>query len=349
MGFSKSETAKQLGISSSELEKRARKAGYKKTGDYVAANGGVAGLITKKFKDSITKQIVEIDRQLDSFGVVGLTQEEKDTFLQKAIADIQPYYDSETEKIQQGLREGRIQSAEDALTTIRTVEEQTANTLAKYDLSTSQTEEELIQRLGDITSTANEDVQMKTMQWRDRIESTKLNQIQQGSFQTGMDAQKRQELATQQQLDIGQTERKAQVAATAEQTNAKYTLQGIQLARESAQQLRERQIGAPAQTEAQKQAALGTLGYTDMSQLPNATALEAQRNARGYTPISQAQGTEKLANLAQQKTVDTLSTQQEFEKQRLAEQQATIDAQKKKLLSEKASKSLQLGNYAGGY
>jgi len=344
--YSKSGTAKQLGISGDELKKRAKAAGYNSTEDYINASGGVAGILAKGLKDSIIKDITEIDRQLDSLFDIGLTQEEKDAFLQKAITEIQPYYDSKSKELQDSIREGKIRTAEDALATIKEVEQTTMQTLARYDLSTAQTEEEFITRLSDITATKGEDMALKAMTWRDRIETAKINQIQSGQFTSGVGAQKRQQLEQQKSLELGAVERKAQVAQTGLETEKKYTLDQIRLARESAQQARTRQIGAPVETEETKQSALGTLGYSDINQLPNQTELERLRTERGVSPIYNKTA---VTDLERQRLADVESTNLELQKQHEAENTAIYEKQRQKLLADKAAKAAQLGTYAARY
>src|SRR3989304_3115881 len=112
MAYSKSATAQQLGISKDELESKAKSAGFNSTEAYISANGGGAGLISKSFKDKITQDIIAIDKQLDELFKIGLTDAEKEQFLQKAIAEIQPYYDKKTAEINQQLQEGKIRTAE---------------------------------------------------------------------------------------------------------------------------------------------------------------------------------------------------------------------------------------------
>lgn len=342
MAYSKSKTAEQLGISKQELENRAKSEGYKSTEAYVSAYGGVAGLITKSFRDAITKDIVEIDRQLDELFQIGLTQEEKDLFLQKAIETITPYYDEQTRRIQEGIREGEIRTAEDALQVIREVEQETSNKLAYYDLQTAETEEDFINRLADITATKEEDIQMKTMDWRDRIESVKLNQVQSGNFMAGWNVQERKDLEQRKQLELSQIERKAQVEQLGLETQKKYNLDAIRLARESAQQARQRQIGAPVETEETKQSALSTLGYNDMGQLPGATQIQQRREASGISPVYDKYA---LQNLEGNRLRDVEATKLELEEQRLAENKTAYEAQKQKLLADKAAKAAQLGSY----
>jgi hypothetical protein len=233
----------------------------------------------------------------------------------------------------------------DALATIREVEQETANKLSYYDLQNAQTEEEFINRLADITATAGETVQMKAMDWKDRIESTKMNQIQEGRFMNGQEVLKRKELEQGKQLEIGQVERKAQVAATGEEVSKKYNLEQIRLARESAQQARTRQIGAPVETEQTKQSALNELGYTNMGQLPSTEELQRQRMARQTSPLYDKTA---VTDLERQRLGDVESTNLELQKQREAENTAAYEKQRQKLLADKAAKASQLGTFAMG-
>lgn len=340
--YSKSQVAKELGWSKEKLEKKARDAGFKSTEAYIKANGGVSGILSKGLTDSITKEIIAIDRELDSLFKIGLTQEEKDQFLQRAITEVQPYYDSKKMELERGLQEGTIRTAEDVLLAIQNVELETHEKLAYYDLQTAQTEEEFINRLADITSSKDEDVTMKAQDWRDRIETVRIQQVQSGQFMGGNAIQKRKELDERKALELSSIERKAQQAATEEETKKKYDLESIRLARESAQQARISAIGSPVETEATKQSALSTLGYTDMSQMPSEIALQKARQER-QTPAIYDKNV--LTDLERNRTADVESTKLELEKQRLAEYQTSYEAQRQKLLADKAAKAAQLGTY----
>jgi hypothetical protein len=93
MGYSKSAFAKELGISKKELENRAKNAGFSTTEDYYNAIGGAAG----HMKQQIIDQIVALDRQLHDLPGIHFTDDELTNFLNKAIEQVQPYYDRKLE------------------------------------------------------------------------------------------------------------------------------------------------------------------------------------------------------------------------------------------------------------
>jgi hypothetical protein len=313
MSYSKSKTAKQLGISKKELEEKSKKAGYKSTEDYVKASGGVGGIISKKLRDSVTKEIIAIDRQLDDLWDIGLTDAEKQTFLDKAIAEVTPYYENKQKEIEQKLQEGTIRTAEDILVTMREIEEETTAKLANYDLQTAETEEDFVNRLADLTATSEEDKAIKLDDWRQRIESAKVNQIQTGIFSSGVGQKKRSELEARKALELQAMERRAGAEKTQLESAKKYNIEQIKLARQAAEQERTRILGTPEQQAQTKSAALATTGYSDISKIPSRTELEAQRTARGVTPIYDRSA---LTNLTEEKTRAIEGTKLELENQR---------------------------------
>jgi hypothetical protein len=342
MAYSKSKTAKQLGISKDELNRLAKEAGFKHTEDYVNANGGVAGLITKRLRDKVTKEIVAIDRQLDALWDIGLTDAEKQQFLDKAIAEVEPYYTNKKMEIEKGIQEGSIRTAEDILVTMREIDDETTQKLAYYDLENSQTEEEFITRLADITSSGEEDKAIKLDDWRQRVETAKVNQIQTGIFSSGVGQKKRLELENRKQLELQALERKTGAAQTAEETAKKYNLEQIKLARQAAEAERTRILGSPEQQEQTRSAALATTGYSDISQLPSETELQAQRTARGVSPIYDRS---VLTDLESQRLADIESTKLELENQRKAEKEQEYERQRQKLLADRAAKYSQISGY----
>lgn len=343
MAYSKSKTAKQLGISKQELEDRAKKEGYKHTEDYVNAHGGVGGLIAEKLRKSVTKEIVAIDRQLDALWDIGLTDQEKQTFLDKAIEEVTPYYENKQKEIERKLEEGSIRTAEDILVTMREIEEETAEKLSYYNLQESETEEDFVNKLADITATSEEDRAIKLDDWRQRVETAKVNQVQTGVFSSGVGAKKRSELEARKALELQASERRAQAESTQLESSKKYNIEQIKLARQAAEQERTRMLGTPEQQAETRSAALATTGYSDISQLPSATELEAQRTARGTTPLYDRSA---LTDLGEERKRAIESTKLELENQRKAEKEQEYEKQRQKLLADRALKYSQLQTFA---
>jgi len=125
VAYSKGDFAEALGVTRGELEDMAKEAGFDTTEAYYNFIGGPTGVI----KQEIIDQIVELDRELATLGSVGLTQAEKDAFLQKAIDRVSGYYDNKVAEIEAGVREGKLRTAEDVLMYTREVGNEVRETL----------------------------------------------------------------------------------------------------------------------------------------------------------------------------------------------------------------------------
>lgn len=342
MAYSKSKAAKKLGISKDELEKRAKKAGFDTTEAYYNFIGGAAAPIISQIK----KQIIELDRQLDKLPSLALTDQEKENFLQKAISQVQPYYDRKVAEITQGVQEGKIRSAEDTLLYIRDVENEVGTTLANLDLSKAETEEDFINTLTQITAGLDENLDTKREDWRLRIENLKQNQIQSGIFSSGIGKEKREEAARLQQMEESQLQAGAQRQITGAETAKKYTLDQITLARQAAEKERVARIGAEDQTAAQKAAAMGILGITDPNQLGSKTAIDTARmsdarNISVYKP-------EALQEIEAERLKAAESRKQELQDEELAIRNQEYERQRQKILADKAAAQAKLNQY-GAY
>lgn len=294
--------------------------------------------------NTITKEIVELDRQLDQLGPLGLTDAEKQSFLDKAIEQVQPYYDRKSAEIESQITEGVVRTAEDTLALIREVTQETQSQLAQFDLTTAKTEEEFLNRLGAITAGADEDTSFKTEEWRQRLENVKFNQIQSGIFSSGIGAKKRAEQERLKQMELASIERQEGEAVTQAETSKKYTLENIQLAREAAQAKRERLIGAPSETQATADKALGTLGYSDLSQLPSEADINANRNERGISPLY-AGGATALNDLEAERLKAVESRKQELQSDELAIREQSYQKEREKILADRAKKASALNRY----
>jgi hypothetical protein len=344
-GYDKGATAKALGMTRDELTAAARKAGYNNSQDWVKASGGVSGLLTKKITDQITKQIIDLDRQLDNLPGISLTDAEKQNFLDKAIAQVQPYYDRKTVEINKGIQEGKLRSAEDILLYTRDTENEIQTTLANLDLSQAQTEEEFINRLADITASADENIAVKQDQFRYQMEALKMNQIQSGIFSSGIGEKKRQAQTATEALAEKNIQNQSLREQTAATTAEQYSLEQIRLAREAAARDRAARIGAPDQAEQMKQQQLGALGLTDMSQLGSRADIEAARaqDARNVTTYKP----EALTTLEEQRLKDVEATKQELQQQELDVRNQEYEKQRQKILSAKGTAQAQLAAYKG--
>ena len=334
MSYSKSEFAKELGVSPQEVAKRAKAAGFDSTEDYYNSLGGPAWRITEAIKN----ELVALDRQLHSLGPLSLSDEEIETFLNKAIQEVQPYYDRKSEEINTQLAEGKIRTAEDQLFYIQNVEQEIGELFQHYDLSTAQTEEEFANRLGALTSRTEDEIESKTYDWKQRIEDVKFNQIQQGIFSSGIGGEKRQELAERKETEVGNIQQRSQEQQTELDTARKYDIENIRLARESAQQRRIQQIGTPEETERLKQDAMSLTGGPIGPQAD----LARQRAERGIAPIY---NTQALTDLEEERRGRVLSRHQELQDTEKAIRDETFNKQREQILAERAKKQSQLKNY----
>lgn len=339
MAYSKTDAAKALGISKKELEDRAKSAGFHATEDYWNSIGGAAAPIIEK----ITNEIIAIDRQLDEMaGPLSLTDEEKNAFLQKAIDEVTPYFEKKRAELEAGLEEGRVRTAEDILDTIRDVELDTNQLLAKYDLSTAQTEEEFVERMGALTSNTENEILQKTDDWRQRLEGLKFNQIRRGVFTSGFAKKERAQQQARKELELQNIQQRSQQQAQALETGKKYDLEQIQLAREAARNRRISTIGTPEERQRTEEEALGTLGYGNISQLPSDIEIERQRTERGVSPIYNKN---VLDDLSEERRKAELSRAGELESDELAIRDAAYDRQREKILAQRASKARSLASY----
>jgi len=342
VAYSKSQAAKDLGISKKELENRAKAAGFDNTEAYWNFIGGASAPII----DQIKKQIIELDKQLDSLSPLGITDEEKEAFLNKAIEQVQPYYDRKTKEIETGIAEGTLRTAEDVLLYIRDVENEVKTSLEKLDLSQAQTEEEFLNRIADITATKQENVQAKREEWRLRLENTKMEQIQSGTLTSGIGAKKREEVKRLEGMETGTIEARAGREQLDTETANKYTLDQIRLAREASERDRVARIGAPQETEATKQEALAQAGLSGMEQLGSKADIElargtGARNVSTYKP-------DALTSLEEERLKAVESRKQELQSEELTLREKEYEKQRQKILSARDSARSNLAAY-GGY
>ena len=339
MSYSKGDAAKFLGTSRQGLAKMAEKAGFDSTEEYFNSIGGYA----YKIVNAIKKEIVALNRQLKLLGPIGLTDEEKEGFLQKAIQEVQPYYDRKSAEISEQIKEGKVRTAEDTLVEIRQVEEEVSQHLEYYDLTTAETEEDFINRIADITATEGEDIALKTDDWRQRIENVKLQQIQSGTFSSGIGAKKRKEEEARKALELGSVQRKAQSREAEAEDARKYDIEKIRLARETAQQDRIRRIGTPQETEATKQQGLQTLGLGSLGELGSAAELERARKERGFGNITADKYS--LAENESSRKLAEESRKIELQEGEKAVREQERQSQREEVLAEAARKKSQLSRY----
>lgn len=341
MGYSKSKAAASWGISGDELKKRAREAGYKDTQTYYYAMGGSSYPVVK----AIEKEMVKLDQQLDELTpMLSLSDEEKQAFLDKALQEITPYYEKKAKELEAGIQEGKVRTAEDILTEMRQVEEETKAQLQKFDLSTAETQEEFVNRLSDITSTKNETLEMKKADYQQRIENLTASQVIKGNLTSGTGMKEVKDELSRQKMEEQAIERSTASNIEAVELNKKYTLEQIQLARRAAEEERARRIGGTTEADLTKKNAMNTLGINDYSQLGSAEEIARRRTERGLSPIYDKN---VLSNLEAEKIRARESTAQELQSDELARRNQEYTSQRDKILAERAKKASQLSTLRG--
>lgn len=330
------------------------KIGNKEYYDYnqYLANGGVnmdtgvdMGMANSALVNQVTQQIIDLENQLNSIPNLALSDTELDDILKKATDQVTPYYEKKQAEIEKGIKEGKIRSAEDLLMQIRDVEAQTKDKIAQYDLSTAQTNEELANKLADITATSQEDLAMKRDDWRQRIDQAKGQQVKSDILTSGIGKKQIQDLLTRQQMEEQAIQRRADTATTEANTTAKYDLASIQQARQAAEAERIRRIGTPDQTAATTTALRGTLGLADGAALPSDTEIARQRADRNVTVARP----EDLTTLGEQKKQAVESRRQSLIADEQAIRQQQELAKRQSITASMAAKQRQLNMTLSNY
>lgn len=338
-GYSKRRFADELGISKEELEDRAEENGFDSTEEYWNYMGGWSWQIIK----DITDHLIALDKQLDDLAPLGITQEDKDNFLINAEELIAPYYNEQKDKYEAGIKEGEVRSAEDTLLFMRDFTQGLEEKIKDLDLSQAETEEQFLETLGRITSTRDEDVANKTLQWKQNLEDLKAEQVRKGIFSSGIGLDKRVETQGEAATDIAQTEAEAQRLIEQAETAQDYSLEEIRLARIAAEQEKLATIGTDEEAAATQEGALGTLGLGSITGLGTKAEIDqaraqANRNISIYQP-------EDLKTLEGQRLAAKEAKAQELETQELAVRNQEYETARKKILSEQNDWKNKLRRY----
>lgn len=296
-------------------------------------------LAEKALEEEIANIVIEYDEQMSNIPLV-LTDEEKEQFLQKAIDQITPYYEEKKEEIQAGIKEGKIRTAEDILSKIREVRQETDEKLANYRVWEAETEEEFVNNIADITATKEEDLEMKRADWRDRIRQAKQGQVQTGVLTSGIGRKRVGEMLDREQMETGAIERRAEQARTEAETGRKYDLKRIALARESAERERIRQIGGPGEEADTTEAALATTGYGSLEELPSEAELARLRSERNQTVYRP----EALTDIEEERKRAIESRRMELETQEEAIRRQRREQLKKQTLADLARDKKRYGS-----
>ncbi|MCR4330015.1 MAG: hypothetical protein NUV65_05745 [Candidatus Roizmanbacteria bacterium] len=296
---------------------------------------------SNKLLDEVSNTIIELEDKLFSLGV-SISQEEADAFLQKAIEQVTPYYETKKTEIEAGIKEGNVQAAENVLVDIRRIKEEIGTTLQKLDIDQAQTEEEFVNTLANITSTKDEDIATKQYTWGERIKELKQTQVQTGVLTSGIGKQEVGGFQDRQQAELASVERSAGAAQTRLETGQKFDIERIALARKTVQTQRERQLGTQTQEDATTSGALGTLGLTGMDQLGSEAELQrqrAERNTQIYKPTA-------LTDLGEEKSQAIESRKLTLQGETLDAKQQQEAAQRSKILSEISKQKAKIGVFS---
>jgi len=323
-------------------------ANYKATGGSGKWDPSIAsklGLELTANKDSLLNEIINVvngyEDQIANLGVPALTDEEMETFLQKAIDQVSPYYEKKKAEIEAGIKEGKVQSTEDLLVQMREIRADIEDQLSQFDISKAQTDEELTNTLADITSSKEENIEAKRTDWRDRIRSTKETQVKSGTLTSGVGKERVGELLGQQQTEEATIERRAGTDITQAETSAKYDLENITLARESAQRERVRKLGTPEEESSTQGKALAELGYTGIDELPATAEIDRARTERNITTYRPG----ALTDITEEQKRAEESRKLTLQSEELVQRREKELSQRKKIESEIAKKQREVSLY----
>jgi len=302
--------------------------------------------LTADASENLVQEIINVingyEDQLANLGVPALTDTEMDAFLQKAIEQVKPYYEKKRTEIEAGIKEGKVQSAEELLIEMREVRTNIEEQLAKFDLSKAQTEDELANTLAEITAGKEESLEQKTLDWRDRIKVSKEGQVKTGVLTSGIGRKDVAELTERGEIEKANVERAAATREKAVETRAEYSIESIKLAREGAQRERVRRLGTAEEEAATEASALGTLGYDEAGDLPSTAELaqsRAERNISVYKP-------EALTDLTEEEKRAIESRKLTLQEETLAQKKEKELAQRRKIEASVAKKQRELSLYA---
>ena len=259
--------------------------------------------IRKGLVKDISNAIISLENKLKDIPGVSFSQQELDNFLSKAVEQVTPYYNEQRKILEAGVREGTIQSMENLAISMRDSKTSLDSRLASLDITQAQTEEEVANKLADITASRDENLALKRDDWKNRIDVAKNAQVRSDILTSGVGQKQIGNLATTQQLEENTLQARAQRDILSEETKKKYDLQTITLARQTAEQERTNKLGSPAQQADTEKKIRETLGLPDTSPIADTSTLIANRNVRN---ISTARP-EQLTALEEQKKIATES------------------------------------------
>lgn len=323
----------------------AREAGYTGYDDFMDQyNRGLSGepdqqkAAKQKLINDITKIINDLEDKLATLPNVVLSQAELDAFLQKAIAEIKPWYEQRLTEVQAGIKEGQIRNAEDMLKFMRNTEAEISKLLAKYDIDQAKTEEDFINQMADITASRDEDIALKRDDWRMRLEDARLGQTKTGILTSGVGQKRLEDLKARQEMEEQNLLRQYGSQQTKVEIAKKYDLQNIQLARQQAEAERLNKIGTPEQQEVARAQLRQTLGIAEGQAEPSDLEM-AQRRASNDITVYKP---EELNRLAEERAIREESRFGEMRVNEEEQLRLQREEQRRYLEAEKAKKQREL-------
>lgn len=304
-------------------------------------SGRAMGDLTPFLVNEISNQIIELENKLASIPGVSLSPEEMDAFLEKAITQVEPYYNQKKSEIEQGIKEGKIRTAEDTLILIRQVTDDVRTNLAKYDIDQAESEEDFINRMAEITSIQGENLETKQFEWRNRLDTAKQDLVKSQTYSSGIGIKQVNELEARKQQEIDAVNRAAETAKTETETAKKFSLERITLARQAVTDERKRRIGDESQTaalEAQSRAELGLSADDPLASESDIYNSRAQRNTTVQSP-------EALTDLEEERRRAVESRKLSLQEEELDIRKTEEEKQRQAIQSQIAAKQRQMQSY----
>lgn len=277
-------------------------------------------------ESELANLLIELDNNISNIAGMSLSDAEKDMYLQKAMEQVKPYYEKKRAEIEAGIKEGKIRTAEDLLMEMRQVSEVVTNEIANLDASKAQTEEEFVNTLAEMTRSKDVDAEANRISWMERVDSARKEANQAGySSDTGgfgLDSYNRQKRLA----ELSQSNIEGEFAAkkTAMETEKKYDLERIALARKAQEQKRMRIVGSPTEEAATKTALASTAGL-DENNLISEIEMQRRRAERGISPVYNSGA---LNDLTEQEKIAIESRKLALQDDELAARKQTAYAQK---------------------
>lgn len=281
--------------------------------------------------NQVARQVIALEDQYANLPGISLTNEEMDTFLQKAIDQVTPYYEQRRKEIESGIKEGKIRTAEDLLINLREADLQIATELKGFDIDQAETEEEFVNTLANVTAKEGEDLELNRLQWMRRVDEARSSQVESGTLTSGIGREQISNLQAERDLFRQSIERSAQFSKDSLERGKKYDLQRIQIARENAEKKRLMTIGTQEDF-INKQSQLAR----DAGINPNASNLDILR-ARSERNVSVA-NPEDLTQLEEQRSQGIESRKLSLQQEELDARNIQREAEEKRIASELAKK-----------